>query len=451
MAKILVIDDEKQIRRVIELQLSKAGHEIISCANGKEGLDKLADCDFDLIITDLRMPKVTGIELLKELRDRKSKTPVIVTTAFGSVETAVEAMKLGAVDYLSKPLQLVELSLRVEGIFSKVQLIEENKRLKKELVGKFQMGKIVGKSTAMQRVVKQLRPLANDGNISILLIGESGTGKELVSNAIHYNSPRVEESFVAINCAALPDHLLESELFGHEKGAFTDAKELKKGLFEVADRGTLFLDEIASMPMPIQAKLLRAIEEGEIRRVGGTKNIPIDVRFIAASNRDLEKLAEKGEFRQDLYFRLAVAIVKLPPLRNRDGDIRLLTQHFLERFNHKKDRDIGFSPEVFRVLEKHPWQGNVRELENLVELLVVTSNGERVSTSDLPENIGNSLNQGVGSFEVGENLKAASRDFERVFITKYLGENDGNISKTAKVIGISRSALHVKIKDLEIE
>ena len=450
MAKILVIDDEKQIRRVIELQLSKAGHEIILCANGKEGLDKLADCDFDLIITDLRMPKVTGIELLKELRDRKSKTPVIVTTAFGSVETAVEAMKLGAVDYLTKPLQLLELSLRVDGIFSKVQLIEENKRLRKELVGKFQMGKIVGRSPAMQRVVKQLRPLSNDGNISILLTGESGTGKELVANAIHYNSPRVEESFVAINCAALPDHLLESELFGHEKGAFTDAKELKKGLFEVADRGTLFLDEIASMPMNIQAKLLRAIEEGEIRRVGGTKNIPIDVRFIAASNSDLEKLVEKEEFRQDLYFRLAVATVKLPALRNRDGDIRLLTQHFLEGYNHEKDRDISLAPEVFRLLEKHSWQGNVRELENLVELLVVTSSEERVFIADLPENIGSSSNQRDDFFEVGQNLKAASRGFERAFITKYLGENDGNISKTARVIGISRSALHVKIKDLEI-
>ena len=453
MAKILIIDDEKQIRRVIGLQLEKSGHEVRTCANGQEGIEAIEAGRFDLVISDLQMPKVTGIEFLEYIREAKISIPIIVMTAFGSVETAVEAMKLGAVDYISKPLQLAELVLKAERILSRRGLVEENKRLKKELAGKFRMGKIVGKSPAMQKIIEQLKPLANDRNISVLLIGESGTGKELTASAIHYNSPRTQESFVAVNCGALPENLLESELFGHEQGAFTDAKELKKGLFEVANRGTLFLDEIGSMPMTMQVKLLRAIEEGTIRRVGGTKNIAVDVRFIAASNQDLEELVKKGEFRHDLYYRLAVATVKLPPLRDRDGDIRLLAQLFLEKFNLEKGRELTVEPDVFRRFEKHYWGGNVRELENLIELLVVTSPNETISVSALPEALLNGNADSNITFSSGKlkgNLKTATKNFERDFITSRLDANDRNVSKTAKEIGISRSTLHAKIKDLGI-
>ena len=338
MPKVLIIDDEQQIRRVIELQLTKKGHETTVCKNGQEAIEVLSKENFDLVLTDLQMPMVTGIELLEHIKANKINVQTIVMTAYGSIETAVKAIKLGASDYLTKPLQLAELLVKVENILSKKQLIEENKRLKKQLIGNFQLGNIIGKSPAMLKVIEQLKPLANDKNISVLLSGESGTGKELIANSIHFNSPRAKKPFIAINCGALPEHLLESELFGHEKGAFTDAKDTKKGLFEAAHEGTLFLDEISSMPLEMQVKLLRAIEENEIRRVGGTTNISLDIRFITASNQDLEKLVKEGKFRHDLYYRLAVAIVEIPSLRERNGDVYLLTQNFLSKFNQEKKK-----------------------------------------------------------------------------------------------------------------
>ncbi len=452
MAKILIVDDEQQIRRVIELQLTKDGHETTVCKNGQEAIEVLAKEKFDLILTDLQMPKVSGIELLEYIKENKIALHTIVMTAFGSIETAVRAIKLGASDYLTKPLQLAELSLKVENILSKKELIEENKRLKKQLTGKFQLGNIIGKSPAMSQTIEQIKPLANDRNISVLLHGESGTGKELIANAVHFNSPRAEEPFVAINCGALPEHLLESELFGHEKGAFTDAKDTKKGLFETANRGTLFLDEISSMPIEMQVKLLRAIEENEIRRVGGTKNISLDVRFIAASNQDLEKLVREGKFRQDLYYRLAVATVEIPPLQERNGDVRLLTQHFLNKFNQEKGKNVEIDSEVWQILEKYAWEGNVRELENLIELLVVTLQDEKVTKSSLPKKILDSAENQITNFNSNHSdLKKALKQFEKQFISKYLKDNEWNISRTAKNIGISRSALHIKIKDLSIE
>jgi len=453
MAKILVVEDEKQIRRVIELHLTKAGHEIRKCANGQEGIEQITAEHFDLVITDLQMPKINGLEFLEKLRALGVSVPSIVMTAFGSVETAVEAMKLGAADYLSKPLQLTELSLRVDSILSRNQIEEENKQLKKELAGKFRMGGIVGKSPVVRKLVERLKPLANDGDISVLLIGESGTGKELAAKAIHYNSPRSEKRFIAVNCGALPENLLESELFGYEKGAFTDAKKTKIGIFEAANGGSLFLDEIGSMPLNMQVKLLRALEEREIRRVGGTKGIGVDVRFIAASNQDLESLVKEGRFRQDLFYRLAVATVNLPPLRKREGDIRLLTLHFLEKFNSEKKRAVKIKAEVFSLLENHRWTGNIRELENLVELLVVTAADNEISISTLPESFlhGNKLTwESLDEIEVTGQLRAAMENFERKFISTCLGDNEGNVSKTAKEIGISRSSLHSKIKELKI-
>lgn len=457
MAKILLLDDERAIRKAVELHLKKSGFAVVSGENGNEGLNNLENEKFDLIITDLQMPEISGIELLKALNEKKSQIPVIVLTGFGTVESAVEAMKLGASDYITKPPQLDEITLKVEKILSRQKLVEENKRLKKELEDKFQFKEIIGKSSVMLEMFERLRPLSNDANISILLLGESGTGKELTAKAIHYNSPRKDKPFVAINCGALPEHLLESELFGHEKGAFTDAKELKKGLFETANGGTLLLDEIGSMPKEMQVKLLRAIEEREIRRVGGTKIIPLDVRFIAASNQDLEKLVENGDFRQDLYFRLAVATIKLPPLRERAGDVSLLAKHFLEKFNREKDKSVEIETEALKILENNIWQGNVRELENLIELQVVIAPNGKITTQSLPENFVNNSNNNsfkVDSKILGNDLKTATKriteKFERDFISKHLEKNNWNVSKTAEAIGISRGALHAKMKDYGI-
>ncbi len=453
MANLLLIDDDSQIRRAIELQLTKGGHEVLPCADGQQALEEISVQHFDLIITDLQMPLVSGIELLKALNEKKIEIPVIVLTGFASVESAVEAMKLGASDYITKPPQLDEISLKVEKLLSRQELVEENRRLKSELEDRFQFEGMVGKSPAMLKFFEKLRPLAADGMISVLLLGESGTGKELAAKAIHYNSPRRAHPFIGINCAALPENLLESELFGHEKGAFTDARKQKQGLFEAANFGTLFLDEIGSMSLPVQVKLLRAIEEREIRRVGGTCNIPLDIRFIAASNQDLRKLVAEDKFRHDLFYRLAVANVKIPALRERTGDLRLLAKHFLDRFNHSKKKSVEISAELLKALESHDWQGNVRELENLIELLVVTAQGGNVSVSDLPENIVNgSIRFDAANF--GSDLKIASKQiveqFEREFISNHLEKNQWNISKTAKMIGISRSALHAKITEYKL-
>ena len=458
MAEILLIDDDKQIRRVVELHLSGTGHKVFSCRDGKEGLEELRKNDYDLVITDVRMPRMTGIEFLKTIRQENINTPVIVLTVFDNVETAVEAIKLGASDYLTKPPQLEEITHKVESILAKQDLIEENRRLKNELAGNFRLGNIIGKSAAMRRIFEKLKPLANDGNISILLIGESGTGKELTANAIHYNSPRAEKSFVAINCAALPDHLLESELYGHEKGAFTGANTRKKGLFEIANSGTLFLDEIASIPMEMQVKLLRAIEERKIRRVGGTETIDLDIRIITASNQDLEKLVKEAKFRQDLYYRLAVATVELPPLREREGDVSLLVSHFLEKFGAEKEKKLAIDAAALKTLESYRWEGNVRELENLIELLMVMVSADKISERDLPLKITSSSTSSIPELDPDSNgfdLKAASkqmiRDFESKVIARRLEKNDWNISKTANEIGISRVALHAKLKAYDID
>lgn len=458
MAKILLLDDEPQIRRAVELHLKKNGYETVSCGDGREGLELLTTGVFDLLITDLKMPEVSGLELLEKMRENSLSVPVIVLTGFASVESAVEAMKLGASDYITKPPRLDEISLKVKNILSRQKLVEENRRLKKELTDKFSFAGIVGQSPAMEAVFERLKPLSVDSRISILLIGESGTGKELIARAVHYNSPRKDRPFVAVNCGALPENLLESELFGHEKGAFTDARELKRGLFETADRGTFFLDEISSMPTEMQAKLLRAIEEKEIRRVGGTENIGLDIRFIAASNQDLKKMVEEGRFRADLFYRLAVATVDLPPLRLRSGDIRLLATHFLEKFNREKGRSLRFDPPVWRILENYLWPGNVRELENLLELLVVTVPGEKIRVDDLPDHL---LNEPAGRISPAlpglfqADLKTATRrlteNFEREFIAAKLEKNHWNVSQTARALGISRGALHSKIKQYDLD
>lgn len=449
--RILLLDDDAQVRRPIELFLVNGGYEVVSCADGREGLKRLSAERFDLIITDLRMPHVSGVQLLEFLRSTGSTIPVIVVTAFSSVESAVEAMKLGAADYVSKPPQLDEIAIRIRKLLDHRSLIEENRRLRAELKGQFSLEGFVGKSDAVRRMLAKVEGLCRDGQISVLLTGESGTGKELIARAIHYNGPRSSGPFVPVNASALPETLFENELFGHEKGAFTGAVSEKKGLFEAANGGTLFLDEIGAMPLPSQAKLLRAIEDREVRRVGGTKQIPVDVRFITASNEDIEQLVESSKFRRDLYFRLAVASLEVPPLRCRGDDIRLLAEHFLARYNAEKARSVKFGRGVLDAMESYVWPGNVRELEHLVEMLVVTIGSDVIETIDLPQKI----TANASPDKAGRNLRSASKQvserFERDFIQERLTANRWNIAKTARSIGISRGSLYSKMKEYGLE
>lgn len=449
--KILLVDDEAQIRRPIELHLNRCGYRVHSCTNGEAALERLDAEKFDLVITDIKMPKMSGSELLQQIRIGGSDLPVIVLTAFATVESAVEAMKLGADDYICKPPQLGEIEIKVRQAIERRSLAAENKRLKTELDRRFGFGGIIGESAVMRELHEKIAPLARDRDISVLLTGESGTGKELVAQAIHQNGPRSGKPFIAVNCAALPDNLIESELFGHEKGAFTDASVRKQGLFEAADGGTLFLDEISSMPLPVQAKLLRAIEEREVRKVGGTDSSKVDIRLICASNADLPDLVESGSFRSDLFYRIAVATVDLPPLRDREGDVKRLALHFLEAQNAAKGRQVELAPETLRAFEEHSWPGNVRELENLVELIVVTAGEDPVGPDDLPKSVFALDSNSEAAVHSNSDLKEARgmlvADFEKAFIKDHLQKNRWNISKTADEIGISRPALHSKIKE----
>jgi len=453
MARILLLDDEPNTLRVIALHLERNGYEVVSGKDGREGLERIARERFDLILTDLRMPFVSGMDLLKTLRQQGLQIPVIVLTAYASIESAVEAMKLGAADYIGKPPQLDEITIKVKNALEQQALLEENRRLRDALAERFGFDNIVGRSPAIGRLLEKVRILARDSNITVLLTGESGTGKELIARSLHYNSPRNRCPFLAINCGALPENLLESELFGHEKGAFTGAGSEKKGLIEAAQRGTLFLDEIGEMPQVMQVKLLRALEEKEVRRLGGTRGVPVDVRILSSTNQDLEQMLERKTFRKDLYYRLAVATLELPPLREREGDVPLLVSHFLARFNREKGKSAALDPEAMAFLEAYPWPGNVRELEHLIEMLVVTAPSNLLTEQHLPEKYKRAfaLQPGAGEQGTGSNLASATHrlvgEFERGFILRHLEENHWNVTQTAREIGISRAALHMKMKE----
>jgi DNA-binding NtrC family response regulator len=457
MAKILVLDDEQHTRRVIELHLRKQGHHVSSGKTGQEGLDLVARERFDLILTDLRMPSVSGMELLESIRQQGLSIPVIVLTAYATIESAVEAMKLGAADYIGKPPQLDEITIKVNKLLAHQTLFEENQRLKEELQGRFYLEGVIGHSRAISEVVEKARLLGRDPDIDVLLTGESGTGKELIARAIHNHSARAKSPFVAINCGALPENLIESELFGHEKGAFTGAAAEKKGLFEVAHQGTLMLDEIDALPLAMQVKLLRALDEHEIRRVGAIHNIPVNLRIISASNQSLEELVEQKLFRRDLYYRLAVGTIELPPLRERQGDVPLLLDHFLTKFNRAKHKSLTIEPDAVVQLESYGWPGNVRELEHLMEVLVVTAPSEVISIVSLPERFRRSkprVEIAIDSESLTGDLKAATKEmttkFEREFISRQLEKHRWNVTLTAQAIGISRAALHAKMKEYAI-
>ncbi len=370
MEKILIVDDERSMQDVLSIMLKRAGYGVTVASDGEEAIGHVTKEIFDLVITDLKMPKVGGLEVLRAVKEVSPDTVVLVITAFASTESAVEAMKLGAYDYLTKPFQIDEVQLIIRNALEKRRLTTENMLLKREIASQASFAQIVGQSETMQKVFELVRKVA-DSRSNVLICGESGTGKELVARAIHYNSARSRMPFVTVNCSALPEPLLESELFGHMKGAFTGAVSNKAGLFEVANEGTVFLDEIGETTPAIQVKLLRVIQEREFRRVGGTKDVKVDVRIVAATNKDLPKAIAEGAFREDLYYRLDVIPIHLPPLRLRPGDIPILVQHFLDRFSQANGKPVpSFAPEAMRLLVGHEWKGNVRELENLIERVV---------------------------------------------------------------------------------
>ena len=451
--QIIVIDDDEGNRRSTEMALRKDGYEVISCASGAEGLERLRQRGADLLVTDLRMPGMNGLDVLQQARAFDPGIGVLVITGFGSVESAVDAMKQGADDYLQKPVNLVELRKRVAATVEKRRLAQEVARLRQRLEEKFSFGRIIGASPPMQQVLHQLGLVAPTRS-SVLIVGESGTGKELIANALHQHSPRKEARFVAVNCAAIPKDILESEMFGHERGAFTGAVQRKLGTFELADRGTLFLDEISELPMALQAKLLRVLEERSFMRVGGTETIHVDVRFLAATNTDLEGRVAAGAFRSDLYYRLKVVTILIPPLRERPEDIPLLLAHFFSTFKEENNRpELVLDPEVVETLKRARWDGNVRELRNLAESLVVLASpgASRIRLEDLPENY-RAPEQAPGTQPrmappPSSTAPKTMNEIEKEAILNALEQTGGNRTRAAEVLGIGLRTLQRKLRE----
>jgi DNA-binding NtrC family response regulator len=450
---ILLADDDENLRRVLEFQLSEAGYQVSTAADGADALDCFLENQFDCVITDLRMPQLSGLDLLSRLKAVNQNAPVIVITAFGEVETAVAAMRAGAYDYITKPYNRDEILLTVEKAIEFSAAKQENSRLRRLVGEKFKIENFIGDSPKMLRVLEKVERVAAS-NATVLITGESGTGKELIAKAIHFSGSRKNRPLIAVNCAAIPETLIESELFGYKRGAFTGAISDTKGKFEEADGGTLFLDEISQMPLALQPRLLRVLQEGEIVRLGENRPRRIDVRIIAATNRDLQALVKAQEFREDLYFRLAVVPVELPPLRERREDIPLLVEHFLRRARERNNfPDLEFDRDVFAALNIYSFPGNVRELENLIERLVVLSNGERVTFDDLPAEIRRS-NSDFGNVRLELPAEGISlEEVEREILRRALEMHNGNQSQTANYLGITRSALIYRMQkyNLNIE
>lgn len=445
---ILVVDDDADMRELAHDMLKDRGHLVVTAGNGEEALKRLAEEDYAVVLTDLRMKGLQGLELLAQIKRDFPDINVILMTAFGSVETAVEAMKHGASDYLTKPVKKDELIRVVERVIREASLRREVNRLRREVHKEYSFHQILGKSKAIQGVFDLIRRVA-DSPTNLLITGESGTGKELVAKAIHYNSDRKEAPFIPVNCAAIPEQLLESELFGHMRGAFTDAKTDKRGLFEEAQKGTLFLDEISELPLMLQAKILRAIQEKEIRRVGATKPISVDVRIIAATNLNLNEEVAHKRFREDLYYRLNVIELKLPPLRERREDIPLMVEAFLKKCGETRGKPVkGVSEAALAMLMDYTWPGNVRELENIVERAVTLSRGEKILPDDLPPAV-----QGArGDRRVLDEAAEKSlplHEIEKEYIKKILEKTGGNKYQAAHALGIDRKTLYRKLAEIE--
>jgi two-component system response regulator HydG len=444
---ILVVDDDQAHRTMLRTLLSGWGYKIVEADDGQVAIEKVHEQAFDMILMDIRMLKVSGLEALDGIKTYNPAIPVIIMTAYSSVETAVEALKKGAYDYLTKPLDFDELRLAMERAMDHSQLKEENRLLRETLGSHFDRQNIIGRSTAMVKLLETVAQVA-PSEATVLITGDSGTGKELIAGAIHFNSPRKDGSFVKVNCAAITETLLESELFGHEKGAFTGAHRLKEGRFRQADGGSLFLDEVSEMSLGMQVKLLRALQEREITRVGGEEVIKVDVRVIAATNKDLIQEIESERFREDLYYRLNVVTLNVPLLRERKEDIPLLAQHFLSTFAEKNRKQIkGFTPQAMDQLLKYDWPGNVRELMNAVERAVVLSRSEYLDEQDLFLVIKDALSaeeEPPSRYAVPADLPL--EDVEKATILKTLESTGGNKSEAARRLGITRKTLHKKLK-----
>lgn len=441
--KILVIDDDDSLRRVLEYNLVTDGYEVQPAASGEEGLFLFGKSKPDLVITDMKMSGMDGMMVLKSLKERSPEILVIIITAFGTVDVAVEAMKAGAYDYITKPFNREALKLTVKKALEFSGMAEEVKRLKSELSDKADFRTIIGSSQGMERVFEVIRKVA-DTEAAILITGESGTGKELVARSIHANSSRRDAPFVAINCAAIPANLLESELFGHVKGAFTGAIRDKAGKFQAAEGGTLFLDEVGELPLELQPKLLRALQEKEVEPVGGTKIQKLDVRIVSATNLDVEDAIEQGSFREDLYYRLSVIPIHLPPLRERRKDIPLLIKYFCNKHNSQQ---VGFDEEAFHALAKYSWPGNVRELENTVERLLIMRNHEIITVQDLPDKIRKAKIQQAGSAVVSLPEEGYSLEqLECEIVINALERTNWNQSAAARFLRIPRHTLVYRIE-----
>jgi DNA-binding NtrC family response regulator len=448
VGRILILDDEPDMVESCRRILARGGHECIGTTDPARAIAVLESESPDVVVTDLRMPGMDGLEMMRRARDLDPDRPVIMLTAFATVESAVGAVKAGAFDYLPKPFSLDQLTVAVDRAVAQRNLLLENRNLRDQLHQVYGFEKIIGRSDSIQRVVDFVRRAARS-EANILILGESGTGKELVAHAIHANSSRSGGAFVPVDCAALPENLLESELFGHERGAFTGAVASKPGLLETANGGTVLLDEIGELPLSLQAKLLRAIQEREIRRVGGTRQIPVDVRIVSATNRDLGTLVGEGKFREDLYYRINVIDIVLPPLRERPGDVTLLAHTFLERHRSARNPRLrGFSPEALQALEAYSWPGNVRELQNVVERACALAEGETIAGADLPEYIRKPASARPSAAETSIHLRfkdAKARwvdEMEASYVTRILERHHGNISQAARAAGVDRTTFH---------
>jgi two-component system response regulator AtoC len=454
LKKVLVVDDEENMRHMLASLLGRNGYEVLTAGDGGEALVQLGKSAFDIVLCDLKMPRMDGLAFLRAAADFLGKTTFIVMSAYGTIDTAVQAMKAGAYDYISKPFKFDEILMVLRKANERERLKIENRRLLNQIKAirkEDQFLDIIGKSPAMRSVFKLVEKVA-DYTTTVLITGESGTGKEMVAKSIHYSGNRSKHRMVSVNCGGIPENLLESELFGYKKGAFTGASQDKAGLIQDAHLGTLFLDEIGELPLPLQVKLLRVLQESELRPIGANQVLKIDTRVIAATSKDLEKEVQTGAFRQDLFYRLNVLNIKLPPLRDRSEDIPLLCEHFCGIFNQKLQKNIkAFSPGALACLLKYPWPGNVRELENVVERTMVLAEDETLGPGHLPERVRLAGDLGpMAESAAGHSLKVAQRLLEKKMIARALRETKGNRSQAARLLEISHPCLLSKIKTHEI-
>ncbi len=455
MDTVLIVDDEKNYPLILSEVLKEEGYATLTANSGQEALSILAHSDVDLVLTDMKMPVMDGIELLEQIKARDPELPVIMMTAHGTVEKAVEAMQKGAYNYILKPFENERLILYVKKACALYQMVKENRRLRHAVEVQYRFGNIIGRSRAMRDVFATIEKIA-PASATVLLEGESGTGKELVAKSIHFNSPRSNKPFVAVNCSALAENLLESELFGHERGAFTGAVSMKKGRFELAEGGTLFLDEIGELSANLQVKLLRVIQERTIERVGGIRPIPVDIRIIAATNRSLKRETEAGRFREDLYYRLNVLHLVLPPLRKRTEDIPPLVEHFIQKYSAERKGQVPVTDveqDVYRLFYEYSWPGNVRELENVIERALVLCPGPTIRVADLPRQFRQHSDHTLPLEGIAPDAKLSETlsQVEKMMIERAL-KMSGNVqSRAAKLLGIGKSGLNQKIKKFKLD